>query len=134
MSDSDDTEVEMLVRDSASCQSDAAILVAIGVELARREAGDDRALRDGRRGDAEHALRSRALPDCVPAISPSAWLSANSWLSWRHHIDVVVGDRRRAAQRAARAWRATDLAAVRRVERGDVADAVGRIDAAIVDS
>ena len=41
-------------------------------------------------------------PEPLQRVAPLAGLSANSWLSWRDHVDIVVGDRRSAAQRPAR--------------------------------
>ena len=107
-----------------------AVLVAIGVELARREAGDDRALPDGRRGRAEHAgdFQRRRLRPVGRAVG---FLERIDLVVLAHHIDGAVGDasaRRAAARRAGPATRA----AVALVQRGDIAEAVGGVDPAVV--
>ncbi|PAV67953.1 hypothetical protein WR25_02895 [Diploscapter pachys] len=111
---------------------DAAVFVAIGVEFAAREAGDDRALAGGRCRDAEHALRFQRA-GLRPLHLAVVLIDREDLVVLAQHIDRTIGQRRRAAQRAA-GLGAPDFLAVRSVERDHVAQAVGGENAAALDA
>ena len=86
--------VEMPVRASASCQSDLAVLVAIGGELARGEAGDEGRLGEGGGGGAEHAGELERAGR-LPARLAVGGVERVELAVLGEHPDIVVADGRR---------------------------------------
>ena len=107
-----------------------AVLVTVGVEFARGEAGDHSPLADCGRGRSEYArdLEGRRLR---PVGRPVGFLERVDLIVLAHDVDGVIDDGRSAAERAARPD-LPDQAAVAVIERSHVAKAVGRVDAAFV--
>ena len=105
------------------------ILVAVGVELAGREAGDHRPLADRGRCRTEHTgdFQRRRLRPVSRAV---AFLERVDLIVLADHIDGALSYARGAAQRPAGTHLPHDPACGR-VERGDIAEAVGRDDAAV---
>ena len=108
----------------------APVLIAIGVELARRKTGDDGALPDRRRSRAEHAgdLQAGGLR---PVGRSVILFERIDLIVLAHHVDRAVGDGRRATQRSA-GPNLPDDPAIALVERDHEAESVGRVHAALV--
>src|SRR5207237_5464233 len=106
------------------------VFITISGKLARRETGDEGRLGEGRRRGAEHTgqlERAGARPAGLAILR----IERIKLAVLAQHIDIVASDGRGAAQWSARLHH-PDLVAGRGVERGDVAGAVGRIDAPAV--